>query len=159
MLLAPHILVGAAAAAQFSNPFIGMLFAFISHFALDAIPHWEYSIEPLKQIKTRGIKYVRPILYRVVFDLTAGFILVIAAMAISEKNISLDIGIFGGFFGALPDGLSLLLFLRPKNKPLLIIHAIHRKLHFDKQKGLPPLRIGLTTQAVALLLALYFLIF
>lgn len=163
MLLAPHILTGAAIAAQFSNPFVGMLFAFLSHFVLDSIPHWEYSIKPLKQIKTRGVLYVRPILYRVLLDMTIGFVVVILVMALSGKHISLDIGIFGGFFAALPDGLTFLLYLSPKNRlirvPLYIVYAIHRKLHFNKEKGLPPMRVGLTTQAIVSLLALYFLIF
>ena len=163
MLLAPHILTGAAVAVQFQNPLLGVLFAFLSHFVLDSIPHWEYSIESLKQIKTRGVHYVAPILHRIALDIVAGFIVVIIAMALSGKNISLDTALFGGFFGILPDGLTFLLFLSPKNKLirgfLTSFYALHRKLHFNKEKGLPPMRIGLTTQAVVFLLALYFLIF
>ena len=164
MLLAPHILAGAAIAAQFSNPFVGMLFAFLSHFVLDSIPHWEYSIEPLKNIKIKGIRYVMPILYRIVIDIFIGFSVVVVAMSLSDKNVSLDIFLFGGFFGILPDGLSFLLFLGRGNKFtrtfLLAFYAVHRKIHYDKEhNGMPPIRIGLTTQAIISLLALYFIVF
>ena len=163
MLLAPHILVGAAVAASTSNPILGLLFAFLSHFILDRIPHWEYSAEALKTIPTKGILYVAPILRRVALDITAGFVVLIVAVAISSDNIPFTAWAFGGFFGILPDGLSFLLFTRRKNgrwgKFLKIFYLFHQKAHFDKKMGLPPLRIGLSTQAIAILLALYFLIF
>ena len=115
MLLAPHILVGAAVAVSTSNPILGLLFAFLSHFILDRIPHWEYSAEALKTIPTKGILYVAPILRRVALDITAGFVVLIVAVAISSDNIPFTAWAFGGFFGILPDGLSFLLFTRRKN--------------------------------------------
>lgn len=162
MLLGPHILVGAALAATIPNPLLGLLFAFLSHFLLDRIPHWEYSIEPLKQIKTRGAKYCTPILRRVTLDIAIGFVALIIALGLSKNNTPSWIYIFGAFFGILPDGLSFLEFLAPKNailsKFLKSFHALHQKIHFNKKTALP-LRIGLSTQAIAILLALYFIVF
>lgn len=163
MLLAPHILVGAAVAASTQNPLLGLLFAFLSHFILDRIPHWEYSVEPLRNIPAKGILYAAPILRRVALDITAGFVVLIVAVAISTNDISFTAWAFGGFFGILPDGLSFLLFIRRKNGRWGIIlkafYLLHRKMHFDKKMGLPPLHIGLSTQAIAVLLALWFIIF
>lgn len=167
MLLGPHILVGAAVAASTQNPILGILFAFLSHFVLDRIPHWEYSAEPLKNTHAKGLLYAAPILRRVALDITAGFILLIIAVAISSNDIPFTAWAFGGFFGILPDGLSFLLFIRKKDgrregyweKFLKIFYHLHQKIHFDKKMGLPPLRIGLSTQAIAALLALYFIIF
>ena len=164
MLLAPHILVGAAVASQFQNPVLGLIFALLSHFVLDRTPHWEYSVEALKQIKTRGIKYCRPILLRVILDIIIGFAVLIFAMLISANPIDFVYLALGGFFGILPDGLSFLLFVKEKSRGRLvsflkIFYALHRRIHFKKEKGLPPLRIGLSTQAIAILLALYFIIF
>lgn len=171
MLLAPHILVGAAVAANTPNIFLGLLFAFLSHFILDRIPHWEYSIEPLKQIKTRGTKHCMPIFRRVALDINLGLIALTVALALSKNDTPSLIYIFGGFFGILLDGLSFLLFLKPKNailaKFLKSFYALHQKIHFNKKTGLPaspsqggpPLRIGLSTQAIAILLALYFIVF
>ncbi len=162
MLLGPHILVGAAVAASTTNVFLGLLFAFLSHFVLDRIPHWEYSIEPLKQIKTRGTKYCVPILRRIALDATLGLIVLLVATGLSRNDTSLWLYIFGGGFGVLADGLSFLLFLAPKNailsKFLKSFYALHQKIHFNK-KAMPPLRIGLSTQAIAVLLALYFIVF
>ena len=162
MLLAPHILVGAAVAASTSNPLLGIVFAFLSHFILDRIPHWEYSVEPLRNISAKGLLYVAPILRRVAIDLTAGFVVLIIAVAISPNDIPFTAWALGGFFGILPDGLSFLLFIRRKNglwgSILKVFYLIHQKVHFDKKTGLPPLRIGLSTQAIAVLLALYFIL-
>ncbi|MFY9457399.1 MAG: hypothetical protein WAP23_00480 [Candidatus Spechtbacterales bacterium] len=162
MLLASHILVGAAVAASTPNILLGLVFAFLSHFLLDRIPHWEYSIDPLKQIKTKGAKYCMPIFRRVALDTTLGLIMLIVAVGFSRSDVSLAVYIFGGVFGALADGLSFLLFLAPKNailsKFLKYFYALHQKFHFDTKKS-PPLRIGIATQAIAILLALYFIIF
>ena len=164
MLLAPHILVGAAVASQFANPLWGLIFAFLSHFALDRTPHWEYSVEPLKHIKTRGIKYCAPILKRVILDITSGFTILFLAVTISSNDISFWAWAIGGFFGILPDGLTTLLFSRRGRSGIIynllkIFFTFHQKIHYSKKAGLPPLRIGLGTQVIAVLLALYLIIF
>lgn len=43
MLSTPHLLVGAAIVKAIPNPFISLPLAFLSHFALDTIPHWDGS--------------------------------------------------------------------------------------------------------------------
>lgn len=157
MLLAPHALVGAAIAATVPNPILGLLLAFLSHFLLDRVPHWEYSIEPLKNIKSKGILYCLPILRRVFADLFIGGILIIASSAIGGEFS--PVTFIGGFFGILPDGMTALYILRPKNKFLKIFFTLHQGVHFSKEHGRPPLRVGLTWQIVASVLALYFLVF
>jgi len=163
MLLAPHILVGAAVAISIPNPLLGLLLAFLSHFILDRIPHWEYSVEPLRNISAKGLLYVAPILRRVAIDITTGVVLLIIAVTLSPDDIPFTAWAFGGFFGILPDGLSFLLFIRRKKGRwggiLKAFYLVHQKVHFDKKMGLPPLRISLSTQAIAILLALYFIIF
>lgn len=164
MLLAPHILVGAAVASQFSNPLLGLFFAFFSHFILDRIPHSEYSIEPLKQMRERGIAYCLPVLRRIALDISAGYIVLFLATYISYNELPLWVWTFGGFFGILPDGLTAMLFMRRRERGLLynflkVFFFFHQKIHYSKQKSVPPLRIGIGTQAIAILLALYFLIF
>ncbi len=45
MTLATHAIIGAAAAELFpSHPVLGFIAGFLSHFLLDAIPHWDYKI-------------------------------------------------------------------------------------------------------------------
>ena len=162
MLLGPHMLVGAAIAASAPNIFPGLLFAFLSHFILDRIPHWEYSVEPLKQMKTKGVKYCMPVLRRIILDLILGLITLLAAASLSKNDASFAIYILGAGFAVLADGFSFILFLAPKNamlsKFLRSFYVLHQRIHFNK-KTRPPLRIGLSTQAIAVLLALYFIVF
>lgn len=163
MLLGPHFLVGAAIAANSPNPFVGFVLAFFSHFLLDRIPHSEYSIDALKQIKTTGIKYCMPIFRRVALDIASGLIVLVLAVTLNTHHVLLIQAAIGGFFGILPDGLSMLFFLK-RDKGLFasllkLFYVIHRRIHFSKEKGPPPFRIGLSTQTIAILLALYFLIF
>lgn len=42
MLETPHALVGIAVATGFSNPVIGVVLAFFSHFFVDMLPHWNW---------------------------------------------------------------------------------------------------------------------
>lgn len=164
MLLGPHILVGAAVASQFSSPVWGLVFAFLVHFALDRIPHWEYSIESLKQFKTRGIRFYIPILKRVFLDIAGGFTILAIAINISHNDIPFWAWAVGGLFGILPDGLTALLFAKRGGSGIFynflkLFFLFHQRIHYSKEGGLPPLRIGLGTQAIAALLALYFIIF
>src|ERR1035441_1590405 len=49
MTLTTHAVVGAAIAASMPNrPVLGFILAFASHFALDAIPHWDYRLSSQK---------------------------------------------------------------------------------------------------------------
>lgn len=40
MLETPHVAVGAAIATQIPNPFISIPLAFLSHFVMERVPHW-----------------------------------------------------------------------------------------------------------------------
>lgn len=40
MLETPHVMVGAAIAIKVGNPLLAVPLAFVSHFALEKIPHW-----------------------------------------------------------------------------------------------------------------------
>ena len=46
MTLTTHAIVGAAVASFVpSNPVLGLSLAFLSHLAIDVIPHWDYAIK------------------------------------------------------------------------------------------------------------------
>lgn len=46
MLATPHLLSGAAIAVVVPNPVISLPLAFVSHFVLDKIPHWQETLAP-----------------------------------------------------------------------------------------------------------------
>src|SRR5258708_20443215 len=48
MILTTHAIVGGALASLFpSHPIIAVAAGFASHFAIDAIPHWDYSLRSI----------------------------------------------------------------------------------------------------------------
>jgi hypothetical protein len=45
MILSTHAIVGGAIASLFpSHPLLVVAAGFVSHFAIDAIPHWDYPL-------------------------------------------------------------------------------------------------------------------
>lgn len=84
MTLAAHSVVGATVVKVLPfNPFLAIFLAFMSHFVLDAIPHWDY---PLKSaVKTTGdvagVKFLKGRLFWrdltiIAFDLLLGLSLI-----------------------------------------------------------------------------------
>ncbi|MBI2023536.1 hypothetical protein HYT01_03175 [Candidatus Giovannonibacteria bacterium] len=68
MVLFTHAIVGTAVAGLFpAHPVAGFAAGFISHFALDAIPHWHYPLGSLTQDKNDPMKkdmvWSRPFFY------------------------------------------------------------------------------------------------
>ncbi len=48
MVLATHLVTGAALGQVISNPALAFFSGFLSHFLLDAIPHWDYHLASLE---------------------------------------------------------------------------------------------------------------
>ena len=56
MTLTPHAIVGAAIASTIPDqPLLGFSLAFLSHFVLDAIPHWDYKLSSMTEDKANKI--------------------------------------------------------------------------------------------------------
>ena len=52
MILASHAIIGAAVGRLFPlSPFYGFLAGLLSHYAMDAIPHWEYTLPSISKRK------------------------------------------------------------------------------------------------------------
>lgn len=132
--------MGAAIASKTANPILGILFAFLSHYIVDAIPHKDYSIENLSERKWNGAA-LREFLFAltdVVFGLSFVYLL-----TLGEKSAFVLLA--AGFAAALPDGIGVLgEYVLPR--PFLnIINAGH-KLHFDSKTKKAPLILGVGSQ-------------
>lgn len=57
MTVSNHILAGSAIALTFKQPLIVLPLAFLSHFLLDAVPHFGYSRGGYKEIFTHKLSY------------------------------------------------------------------------------------------------------
>lgn len=144
MVLTPHILAGAALGANIANPLAAAGSAFALHFALDAIPHWDYDIRSSR--KKAAIK--------VGVDLAiacAATLFLIRHMP-PEQQINT---LVGGFFGVLPDGFLFLSFIF-KNKLLDRFARFHDFWHqlFIQKEQKPPLALGFGVQIAAALPAI-----
>jgi len=89
MLSTPHILVGSAIINIIPNPLISLPIAFLSHFLLDFMPHWDFKIT-LKP---------RPLLYALI-DYVFGITLVFWITLADTNQLFI---ILGGIFATLPD--------------------------------------------------------
>ena len=124
MILTPHFLTGAAIINK-TNPFLGIILSFLSHYLLDAIPHSEYSI---KNIKNRKWKKSFFDFLKIFFDLFLGILIIF----IITKKIFLSL--IGGFFAIFPDILTFFYILFPQNKILKYHYNFHKKVHFFNKK-------------------------
>lgn len=101
MLETPHVAVGAAIATKIPNPMLSIPLAFLSHFVLEGIPHWNPHI--VAETKKYGMptkKSIKIITVDVILALTVGFI--IAWWSLPDIKHAINI-IAASFFSVLPD--------------------------------------------------------
>jgi hypothetical protein len=147
MLETCHILVGAAIAEKTQNPFLGLFFAFLSHYFIDFIPHEEYSVNGAEKIWKTPLKEI----LKVAADLSLGFLIV---FMLSKNTI---LALAGGFFAIIPDMLTFLFYIFPKNKLLNIHYDIHvNKIHIFKTKI--PFFWRIFTQIAVIVISVFFLL-
>ena len=112
MLSTPHLLVGAAIVHSIPEPSIALPAAFLSHFVLDATPHWDGSPQA---------PFSKKVIGGVVVDYLFGAVLI---FLITRGNSRQELILFGAFLATLPDFI--MAFSRHVQTPLI-------KLPFVKQ--------------------------
>ena len=154
MILFCHLIVGAALMAKIQIIPLALFLAFLSHYFLDSLPHWEYSVDNIleKQWKKAKLDFLKGAL-----DFGFGILII---FAISKNQ---PIILAGAFLAVLPDGLTLLSLLLP-NKLLKIHDNFHRELvHYSKKISFKENKtlffLGILTQILVSIAALFFLIF
>ncbi len=122
MVLTPHILAGAVIGAEVKNIWVVLGLGLASHYLMDALPHWDYSVElNLKKIKDMA---------KIGLDLLIGLTIVFVVAEPLDWYLAAGI-----FFALLPDLIQFLYlgfgldFLKPLTR-------FHRWIHFDKRLGL-----------------------
>jgi hypothetical protein len=127
MILAVHLVLGGAIALAVKPVSLGLVLAFLSHFILDALPHWQYSV---KNIKSKNWKNSFPDFVKVFLD--AGF--GVAVLCLFSKEIKLALS--GAFLGILPDGFTFLSLVLPNNPLLSAFRKFHEKINsFQERKS------------------------
>ncbi len=103
MLYTPHFLTGAAIAHLVPNPIIALPLAFVSHFALDCIPHTDFDLTPGITLK-KLLQYPR--LRKLVIFGTMGIdavLLIVSTVWILSLSPAAFYLLAGGCAGILPD--------------------------------------------------------
>jgi hypothetical protein len=116
-----HAITGALVTAAIDKPALALPAALLSHFAIDAIPHWNYRFSP--DIARRQTVMLADL------ALSSALILVLAVTVDANPYLI----ILGGLLGILPDAMWLRYFLsgRPSvtGSPKRLINRL-RKFHF-----------------------------
>jgi hypothetical protein len=150
MILFVHILIGAVIALNINFLPLGLILAFLSHYILDALPHWDYSI---KNIKERNWRYSLVDFLKVFLDMFFGFLLIF----LLSKNFIL--AFIGGFLGILQDGFNFLTIVFPKKSPSILFSVVNfsKRIHFPENKK-NPLFLGIFIELSVTIIAIYSLL-
>ena len=150
MLELPHTVIGATIASKIPNPLISLPLAFLSHFVLDLVPHWNpdlYTEAKNNHISPRS-KLI--ILGDVLLSLAFGF--GVAYQALPNLRQAAVV-ILASFLAVVLDVVEGFYFFLGIRHPLLLDLIKFQHRHQKKV----PLISGLLTQVVTILLSLYIL--
>ncbi|MDE1924654.1 MAG: hypothetical protein KGH79_00530 [Patescibacteria group bacterium] len=162
MTLTTHAIVGAAAASLFpAQPIAAFAAGFASHFAIDAIPHWDY--EPASAVKDKHNPLATDMIIGKAFfeDLAviAGDALLGLALSVLIFNawlfhVPLLIVVIGVVAGILPDPLQFL-YYKTRSKILEPLQRFHQWIQKPSPIGVAPwIGVGLQCALVVMVIAL-----
>ncbi len=170
MVLFTHAVVGGAiGAVTRTHPVLAFTLGFVSHFVLDALPHWDYPLESSREHESGDhLKGDFVLNHKFLFDLIKigtdlllGIVIVYLFFSADILNPSafLTQGTFWGMIGGiLPDFLQFA-YYKIKREPLTSLQKFHIRVHtnkrFDGQHIVGPL-LQVLFVVVILLMSLYF---
>ena len=136
MILSTHAIVGGAIASFIpSDPLLAVIAGFASHFAIDAIPHWDYPLQSIavgKGADNRSLRLSRTVLADlaiIAIDASAGLAL---ALWLFATPASVWVIAFGAIAAMLPDPLQFVHSLFPK-EPLNSLQRFHHWIHSKRK--------------------------
>jgi hypothetical protein len=147
MILATHAIVGGAIASLFpSHPVFVALAGFASHFAIDAIPHWDYPLRSIavgRNVDNGRLRIDGPLLRDLTLigaDACMGLVIALALFATPK---TMWVVALGAAAGMLPDPLQFVHKLYPR-QPLETLQRFHEWIHAKRKLGW---RVGVASQA------------
>jgi hypothetical protein len=146
LILATHAMVGAAIASFIPDHPVGAFLAGVaSHFAIDAIPHWDYPLRSMFRGADKGAPLAidRGLVIDFSFiglDAFVGLALAMWLFATPATFVTILLGALGGM---LPDPMQFAHRLYP-HEPLQSLQQFHQWIHSKTKLAWP---LGITTQA------------
>jgi hypothetical protein len=146
MILSTHAVVGGAIASVLpSHPIFAVAAAFASHFVIDAIPHWDYSMNSIalgKGADNRGLRLSRGVLVdllKIGFDAIAGLALALWLFATPTSSAVVAACACAAMF---PDPLQFVYSVFPR-EPLVTLQRFHSWIHSKRRLAW---RLGASSQ-------------
>lgn len=141
MLETPHALVGMAIAATIPNPWVSLPLAFLSHFGVDMLPHWNW--EP----DVRPLSLLGIVLDLILLEILIGYLAFQSPLKLNLAAASL--------FAILPDLLlAPYIFLGSNNRFIKKLYDLQCQLH-RSVSIVPGLITQLLLSAICLLILKY----
>ncbi len=156
MLLAVHMLFGAAAGATIQEPAGAFALAFATHYFLDSLPHREYEIPHIENIRAHSFSRALPDFLKIAADICAGIFMLWLLAPPQQTPLYL---IALGMAAALPDAISFLHFLAPNNAILAAQKRFHKKIHIHPEKKETPWGLGIGAQIAVVFASLALILF
>lgn len=160
MTLTTHAVTGAALASLIPNqPMVGFAVGFLSHFILDAIPHWDYSLGSMKKDKDNPLNddmiinkdFVKDIL-KIGLDAALGLLLSYLIFGFYLKFSVLMI--LSGALGSMaPDALQFI-YMKWRHEPIVSLQRFHIWIHSKIRLDNRPI-IGVGSQIMLILLVVW----
>ena len=148
MILSTHAIVGGAIASLFpSHPILAAAASFASHFAIDAIPHWDYPLRSIsvgRGANNRRLKIGIPLLRDLGLigaDATLGLAAAVLVFATPDSAWTIALGATAGM---LPDALQFAHSIYPR-EPLKSLQRFHEWIHSKRKLNCG---IGAISQAI-----------
>lgn len=146
MILSTHAVIGGAIASLVpSNPVLAAVTGFASHFAIDAMPHWDY---PLRSISVGNCADSRPLKLNgaLIIDLTSIGVDACAGVALAiwqfATPASASVIALGAMAAILPDPLQFVHSVYPQ-EPLVTLQRFHEWIHSKRKLAW---KLGISSQ-------------
>ncbi|MCP3373832.1 hypothetical protein [Bradyrhizobium cajani] len=136
MILSTHAVVGGAIASLVpSNPVLAAVTGFASHFAIDAIPHWDYPLPPISISKGADNRSLRSN-GALIIDLTSIGVDACAGVALAiwlfATPASASVIALGATAAIVPDPLQFVHSVYPQ-EPLVRLQRFHEWIHAKRK--------------------------
>lgn len=160
MTLTTHAVAGAALATLFPNyPVLGFAVGFVSHYFLDAMPHWSYSVKSIREDENNLLNtniilsrdsYMD--LFKIGLDGVLGLLLVFIIFGMSHQQSLLTI-FMGAIGGMAPDALQFC-YWKWKHEPLITFQRLHNWVHTKIRLDEKPI-LGILSQAAIIVIFIF----
>ncbi len=164
MTLSVHSVVGAGLSiVARANPLTAFVMGFLSHFVLDAIPHWDYPLRSATNSSTSSIEDMRVgkdfvfDLLKIIADAILGLAVVMFVFQPEFYSFSdiITSGIFWGVVGGMAPDFLQFVYFKFKIQPFISLQHFHSWIHHSEKKFNNRYLVGPALQIAIITVCIY----